>query len=299
MSDFIEDLKQLWGHYGTFFIVGFIVLVLGVLAFFSPYFLARMSGEDWSTGEVVDEFSEDGLPPLAANRSVATGRTEIRSLHDLLFLHHDAMGGRQAIERIQSARLVGVITEDDGNSKDFVIVKRRPRMVRMNLTSPSVRLTYVFNGSEGQYRITTAQGSAVHSMNAEQLRNFEFDSEIFSPISDPARVLSNLTYSGLVEFAGEWLHKVEFRRTELVTDHYFLDPQTFLITHLQRERNDTDVRRTEFFHYFEYRLIDGIPVPFQVRQRLVAASEESLHVRFTQVEWNAGLFSHAFSMNLE
>ncbi|MCD8481751.1 MAG: hypothetical protein LR015_03140 [Verrucomicrobia bacterium] len=68
----------------------------------------------------MDEFTEDGLPPLAANRSVASGRTEIRSLHDLMFLHHDAMGGRQAIERVQSVRMAGNITDAQATAKTLL-----------------------------------------------------------------------------------------------------------------------------------------------------------------------------------
>ncbi|MCD8481403.1 MAG: hypothetical protein LR015_01215 [Verrucomicrobia bacterium] len=174
MSGFIEDAKQLWAHYSTFFIVGFMMIVLGALAFFSPYFLARMSGEDWRTAEQTEDPADSaGLPPLAANRSVVSARTEIRSLADLMFMHHDAMGGRQAIERIQSVRMVGtVISDNEDSHQDFVIIKRRPRMVRMNLTNQNVRVTYVFNDVQGRYRVTTAQGSRVMDMNAEQLRQF-------------------------------------------------------------------------------------------------------------------------------
>ncbi|MCD8481402.1 MAG: hypothetical protein LR015_01210 [Verrucomicrobia bacterium] len=90
--------------------------------------------------------------------------------------------------------------------------------------------------------------------------NFEFDSEIFNPISDPGRSLTNLRFHGLVQYRGQELYKVEFARTDLVTDFYFFNPESFLVSYLQRTRGDTEVPRTELFQYLEYRLLDGIPV---------------------------------------
>jgi hypothetical protein len=296
MSNFSDDLKTLWYHYSAFFIIGILILILGGMAFFAPTIISRMSGET----RFAENVDEEDSPEVAARTPRVTARptsrsVEVRGLQDLLFLHHDAMGGRQAIERINALRLSGVLSQE-GDETEFVIIKKKPRQVRMNISTPTVRQSYIFDGRNGQVEITTAQGSEIVPMTEEQLRNFELDSEIFTPVSDPAQALTNLSFEGLVDYMDDRFYRIAYRRSDYVQDYYYINPDTYLIDYMHRIRDDERGKREEFYHYIEYRQVEGVPIAFQIRQRITGAQETEFHVKFNQVEWNPGLLGNLFRL---
>lgn len=104
-------------------------------------------------------------------------------LQSILNGYYDSMGGRAALERIRSVRLIGTIEFPDGTSQTISIVKKRPNKVRLSFSSGNQFITQGYNGTDSWVSIDGPYYSGTQAMSAELakafIRNAPLESSLF------------------------------------------------------------------------------------------------------------------------
>jgi hypothetical protein len=212
-------------------------------------------------------------------------------LQRVLQRYTEAYGGFGDANSLSSLSVEGTI-EQDGQTFDFFMRKKRPDSFRYRLSNASNSVVTGYNGSSawlrtttnGEVSITELDGQAA-SVIREQAR---FDSPLFRYLErseDELELLERTT------FEGHSVYLIEVRVLGRGLFHYYLESEAAHV--LRRDQLDADTGAILVQTlYRDYREVDGYPFAYEV-ETLIDGQRVSL-AKINSIDVNPGILSFYF-----
>ncbi|HET6331069.1 MAG TPA: hypothetical protein VFF76_09810 [Holophagaceae bacterium] len=215
----------------------------------------------------------------------ATCSLSAQSAIAILAKHLEAQGGLQKTARIHSIRMRGMLELAPGESFPLTVEMARPNKVRVESRAPD-GLIYLrlFDGAKG---FETDEKSRLYEM-AQRDADAEASEGFCGYILDPAAKGVRAEFMEHQEVSGRDTYRMKLTRAgDQVTAHW-IDTRTFLELQREEDRDTSQGRRTFVTRFSDFRMVEGIPIPF--RQEIgVRFAAQGRVFQITQVELNPAL----------
>ncbi len=230
------------------------------------------------------------LAPVATAQTVpatpaAATATPALTVDDIIARNLATKGGDKW-KTIQTQRMTGVATAQ-GFELQMMVYGKRPNVSRQELTleipgQPPVTIVTLFDGTTA-WTINPMTGSDVPQQvpaaeNATAKVQSDFDGALF----DYKAKGYTVELQEKMAVAGKQAHHLKVTRADVPTQHYYLDPETFVELKVATEgavASDTELS--------DYRAIDGIMVPHVIK--ISQGGMVQAELRILKVEFNVPL----------
>ncbi|MFT5837332.1 MAG: hypothetical protein ACI9ZV_000837 [Candidatus Azotimanducaceae bacterium] len=212
------------------------------------------------------------------------------ALQRILQRYAEAYGGFRDADVISSLSVEGSI-EQDGQTFEFQMRKKRPHSLRYRLSNGLNSVITGYNGSSGWMRIETNGEISITSLDSvatgklcDQAR---FDSPLFSYLEKGENDVELLERATLDQRS---VYVIQVRELGSEINHYYLDAITaHVIRHDQLDAKGAIRFQTL---YRDYREIEGYPFAYEIETRVdgVTTSLAKVH----RIAVNLGLLSFYF-----
>ena len=216
------------------------------------------------------------------------------TLEDVVLGIADANGGLESIESVTNARFMGRV-EGSESSHEFVIIKRRPNLIRSRLIMENRVLETGFDGKVAWRRLEVDGLSRVEPVEdpeflASLRLEADFDGPLIGPVSEG--VTRRLTGIERIDRVDHFV--IEVRRPAQVARHY-IDTRTLREMQVIRSLEDEIGNPLEIVARFhDIKNYNGIWVAMRVEKQF--SNGQSEVVLMDSVEMNLGILDFSFKM---
>ncbi len=228
------------------------------------------------------------LAPVATAQTAPTAPAAAPALtvDDIIARNLATKGGIEKWRTIQTQKLTGVANAQ-GFELAMTVYGKRPNVSRQELTleipgQPVVTIVTLFDGTTA-WTINPMTGSDVPQQvpaaeNATAKVQSDFDGALF----DYKAKGFTVELMDKMAVAGKQAHHLKVTRADVPTQHYYLDPDTFVELKVTTEgatASDTELS--------DYRAVDGIMVPHVIK--ISQGGMVQAELRILKVEFNVAL----------
>ncbi|MGZ0654745.1 hypothetical protein ACWPKS_03975 [Coraliomargarita sp. W4R72] len=219
-----------------------------------------------------------------------SAQSDAYTVKRVLQRYTEAYGGFLDVDALSSLSVEGQI-EQDGQTFDFLMRKKRPYSLRYRLSNDWSRVISGYNGKDGWLRVETNGEVTIQSLDSDaeaSLRELaRFDSPLFRALEKRENEISLADQIILDERSVYVLAVREFGRAAC---NYYIDAVTAHILRIDQFDGDGEIQFQTF--YRDYKEIEGYPFAHEVETRVngETISLAKVHV----IEVNPGLLSFYF-----
>jgi len=234
--------------------------LLCLLLFMVPLLSPAARLEDWTLDQVLDKIAE-------------------------------ANGGKESIKSVTNARIRGRIAGPD-NTIDFLLLKKRPDMMRLRLTYQGRAIEVGYNGTVGWRRVSQGENQQVTDIPDEDLAQMQLEADFDGPLVGPLPEGVTRTLVGLERIERVDYFIIVVKRPTLVTRHY-VDSRTFReLKMIQTRPSENGDELETATLYFDYNRFSGIWIAMRSERHLPNGQVEVVSVE--EVDVNPGILDRAF-----
>jgi hypothetical protein len=211
------------------------------------------------------------------------------SADQILNRYLEAIGGRAAWKKLTSRVSTGTIDVPDMQISGSVEFHEKApnRLLRVIiLNGASFR-----QGFDGATAWTDDPQDGLRTQTGAELEDLRFDADFYHPL-DLRQLYSKFTLVGMEEIGEHKAYVVEATRAGADPDKMYFDVKTGLALRIISRRHRPDGLSDYQEDLEDYREVDGIKLPFTVRQSI---SKPSFTITFTEVRHNVELDDSEFS----
>lgn len=173
--------------------------------------------------------------------------------------HIAASGGAETLKAIQAMRLTGVYVYR-GQDFPVTILKARPQMFRMEISTDRGRQIYTFDGTAA--RSVDAQTGEKTAIRDPRVQHFvemmaDFDGALVDYQSKGHRV--RLIGTETVE--NRPAHVLEVALQDSSTERWLIDAETYLLVKRTSTFTYDDEQNTQALYFLDYKPVSGVMVP--------------------------------------
>lgn len=192
------------------------------------------------------------------------------SLAGVLAKYQTARGGADALAKVQSLRMEGIV-EFNGFDHPFVMVQagegryhwQAEGMTRYGTSFEAGKSMIVAcDGDQAWVRFGTEDPPALVDLPAARTAYLKWEAEPFGAFAGPLRKGQTRTLAGRVDVDGRPAFHVRFEAAPDYVENWYLDTGTLLpfrmVVEMPTDR-DYEVRR--YWYFQDYRAVDGIQFP--------------------------------------
>jgi hypothetical protein len=215
-----------------------------------------------------------------------------QSADSILAKHLEAEGGLQKTASIHSVRMRGTLQASHGESFPLTIEMARPNKVRVESRAPD-GLIYLrlFDGAKG---FDTDEKSRLYEMSQRDV-DAESSRGFCGYLLDPAAKGVRVEFLEHQQVSGRDTYRMKLTRADGQTTAHWIDSRTFLELQREEDRDTPQGRRTFVTRFSDFRLVEGMAVPFRIEIGARFAAEGRVF-QITQVELNAALPDSDFAL---
>lgn len=138
----------------------------------------------------------------------------------------EEMGGRAALERINSVQLRGTLAYEDGTSQSISIIKKRPDKVRLTISTGDIRITQGYNGAVAWLHFEGPSGAVTREMNPDLASAFIRNAPLENALLN--RPAEAVTYSlgEEIKLANTECHQVLARYPDQSYSVHYIDKES-------------------------------------------------------------------------
>lgn len=206
-----------------------------------------------------------------------------QSADAILARHLQAMGGLEKLKALHSMRMTGTLESAPGIRLPLVIEMARPNKSRLEAKDGDRVYLRLFDGTKG-WLSDPSSGGTLRPFTALELKaamGSTFDGDLAGIQSRGARVES----IGRQMIQGRDAYGLKVTEKDGSTSLHWIEGRLFL--EIQRE-GDVDTamgRRTEMARFSDFRVVEGMPVPFRVESGQKYTSKVQI-IQLSQVQLN-------------
>lgn len=206
------------------------------------------------------------LAVMVAFASAAAAQTPAATLSvdEIVAKHLATKGGAEKWKTVQTQKMTGVALAQ-GFELAMTVYAKRPNQSRQELTveipgQPVMTIVNLFDGSKA-WMINPMTGSDVpQEMPAAETATAKAQSDFDGALVDYQAKGYTVVVAGRETVAGKQTYHLKVTRSDLPTQHFYLDPDTFVELRVSTEgpvASETDLA--------DYKAVGGIMVPHSIR----------------------------------
>lgn len=213
-------------------------------------------------------------------------------LRQILDRYTQAMGGRAALERIDSIRIRGHSSTVNGEVHQISVIKKRPNMVRITVNLGNADLTMAYDGNEAWQMLERPSRTTVKKLSGEEARRFQREGVITSLLLQGPPIIEGVELIGEERFAGVDCYVLQVNFSGGSFTRYFIDQRAYVERKIV-EYPTGDLNEKGNIHIpSDYRMVDGVKVAFRTLRRSEGQTQAETIIE--AVEINPGVINRFF-----
>lgn len=197
----------------------------------------------------------------------------------------DAIGGTDAVKNIQDKTVILRGTAMD-QTVTIIIKQKLPNKLRQDIKAGGMDQVLIFDGEKAVMKVA-GQTINVEGKQLEQLK-MESTMEL---MLNPESIGIKISYDGTEKVGDALLHKVKFTLPSgLNWVAYFDDKTGFKVKEIKETETQMGLV-TQILEYSDYQDVDGIKIPFRMKQSF---GPQSIEMTISSVKINKGIPDDTF-----
>ena len=196
-----------------------------------------------------------------------------------------AKGGAEKLRSVDSVRITAAATVQ-GTITPIVIELKRPNLRRQEVTLNGQKIVQAFDGTHA-WLLNPALGNEAVQMPAPQTASMKRDAEFDSPLLDYQAKGVKVALAGDDAIGGRAAYHLKVTTPDGATRDYYLDRDSWLEFRVDAPIEQNGTRETLSVSMSDYRDVDGVKMPFSLKQELSGRPVADLRV--STVELNVPL----------
>lgn len=176
-----------------------------------------------------------------------------------------ARGGLDKIRSVKTERVTGIISFGPDADGPFLVERKRPLMMHMEITLNGQTLIRTYDGkSAGWVYNPFTPNASVQPMTEADLRNIFDEADFDGPFVDYKEKGNKIEFVDKAEILGKPAFKLKLTSKAGDVSYFYFDATTHLLLKWEgmRKLGDKDVPWETFFH--EFREVNGLKYPFLI-----------------------------------
>lgn len=181
---------------------------------------------------------------------------------DLVRIHLEASGGREAVDALKAIKATGVTRNDSGELR-FIMWAARPNRIRTEVTSGDRTIAQGWDGT-GQPWTADSKSRRITLLRGVTAEEFKADAQFDNPLLAGPEQKVSLEYDGKVELDGQPRIKLIAMQNLTSMSFLYLDPSSYLVVRrdIVRRRGETTlVVQTD---YSDFKPVAGVMLPHRL-----------------------------------
>ena len=188
-----------------------------------------------------------------------------QSIEDIISNYVAARGGLDKIKAVKTERVTGTISFGAETDGPFILERKRPLKLHMELTLAGQTVIRVYNGKDAGWIFNPfLPNPSVQPMSENELQNIFDEADFDGPFVDYKEKGNKIEFVDKQEMLGHPAYKVRLTNKEGDVSYFYFDATTSLLLKWEgtRKISDKDVPWESFFH--DFRDINGLKYPFLI-----------------------------------
>ena len=188
-----------------------------------------------------------------------------QNVDDIVATYVTARGGMDKIKAVKTERVTGTISLGPDAESTFVLERKRPLKLRMEITVDGRTLIRTFDGKSAGWTYNPfAPDPAVKAMTDEEIGGVLEEADFDGPFIDYESKGNQITFVDKEEILGKPAYKLKLTNKNGDVSFFYFDISTGLLLKWDgtRKINDKDVPWESYFH--DFREVDGVKYPFLI-----------------------------------
>lgn len=203
-----------------------------------------------------------------------------------------AKGGADKLKSIDTVRITAAATVQ-GTVTPMVIELKRPNLRRQEVTLNGQKVVQTFDGTNG-WLLNPSLGAQAVQMPAMQSAAMKEESEFDSPLLDYKAKNVKVALVGTEDVEGRQAYHLKVTTKDGASRDYYLDANTGLEFRVDGPIQQNGIRGTLSVSMSDYRDVEGVKMPFSLKQSLNGQPVADLRV--STVELNVPLDASLFRL---
>lgn len=212
-----------------------------------------------------------------------------QSADEIVARNIQAKGGEAKLKAVQTVRQSGSINIQ-GQTAQLTVVAKRPNLSRQDISIMGTTIVMSFDGTKA-WMLNPMVGPGAVEMPAEQAEMIKDQADIDGPLVDYKLKGSTVELVGLEDFNSRKVFHLRVTRKGLPPTELFIDSQNYLDV---KSVTAVPGSGTMEMVFSDYRTVDGMTVPFQVKSS--AAGMLLSELKLDKVEFNVTLPADTFKI---
>lgn len=203
-----------------------------------------------------------------------------------------AKGGADKLKAVNSVRITAAATVQ-GNITQMVIELKRPNLRRQEVTLNGQKIVQAFDGTTA-WLLNPALGEQPIQMPAPQTASMKKDAEFDSPLLDYRTKGVRVALVGREDVDGRPAYHLKVTTADGAAREYYVDTDSYLEFRVDAPIEQNGIHGTLSVSMSDYRDVDGLKMPFSLKQTLNGQVVADLRV--STVELNVPLDASEFRL---
>lgn len=217
-----------------------------------------------------------------------------QSVDEIISNYINARGGLDKIKSVKTERVVGTISFGPDADGPFVVQRKRPLKMHMEITLSGQTLIRVYDGkSAGWIYNPFAPNPSVKPMSDFELNNIGDEADFDGPFVDYKDKGNKIEFVSKDEIQGSPAYKLKLTSKTGDVSFFYFDVSTALLLKWEGNRkiNEKDVPWESFFH--DFREVNGLKYPFLVESD-APGTDQTQRITASKIEVNLPLDNSLF-----
>jgi outer membrane lipoprotein-sorting protein len=187
-----------------------------------------------------------------------------QNVDDIVASYVTARGGMDKIKAVTTERVTGTISLGPDAESTFVLERKRPLKLRMEITVNGQTLIRTFNGKSTGWTYNPFAGSGVKPMTDEEIQGVMEEADFDGPFIDYKAKGNQIVFVDKEEILGKPAYKLKLTNKNGDISYFYFDTATSLLLKWEgtRKIDDQDVPWESYFH--DFREVGGVKYPFLI-----------------------------------
>lgn len=217
------------------------------------------------------------------------------TLEQVLDNHFEAMGGRDTIKAMQSARMTGKMTLGPGAEAPFNMTFKRPMKMRLEFTFQGMTGVQAYDGNEAWAVMPFMGKTDPELMADDQAKSVKEQADLDGPLMDWQDKGNQVELLGKEEVEGTPAYKIKVTLANGDVRTHYLDADSFVTIKLDGttsfQGNEVEFETT----LSDYDMVDGLAFPKYIESRPKGADQGQV-ITIDTIEVNPEVADDIFAM---
>jgi outer membrane lipoprotein-sorting protein len=215
-----------------------------------------------------------------------------QTVDEILNKNAQAHGGLEKIKSISTMRITGKISAASAPEVGFTIQKKRPNLLRIDLTDRGKKAVQAYDGSTGWE--TSLLGGAPLQATEDELKEIRDDTDFDGPLIDFRDKAEAVELVGKEDINGTAAYKLKVTLNDGSTEYFYLDAGNGLELKQTRKTKQAGKEVDVEFFFSNYKQVKGLTLPFSTKVKTSGKPDQQIAIE--NVEINPAIDDSIFRM---